>query len=228
VIVGVGLSHWVDVRIGKSNDRRVFLADISESCLGVEHVADRIILAAEPDSGDATDPTLRLTVFDALSLNGQAVLLPSRVMAYDNASAPSSVDTKDESRLHEMALRDEARRKYEEDITRFEGLVRMHGAVMLDACNGAIREVWERKRPVLASGPRRGELHPLPHLARDGDDVVLHTGLAAQGGRVKIRTPLARSSGGAGQHHLRNSVWREDVVPAIAAVIERFAAHQDA
>ncbi|MGH8778808.1 DnaB-like helicase C-terminal domain-containing protein [Paraburkholderia sp.] len=87
VIVGVGLSHWVEVR----HDKRATLRDLAEHCSGVEHVADRIIIMDVQTDPQIQVTTYQATVYDCKSMDGTSVSLESQ-KRISGARSKKSVD----------------------------------------------------------------------------------------------------------------------------------------
>ncbi|MFT0171481.1 hypothetical protein ACLKMY_21135 [Paraburkholderia mimosarum] len=232
VIVGAGLSHWVDVRFAKSSDRRTWPADLTEYCAGVEHIADRLVLVSEPESGHYEDGPIDTLVIDALSARGQRVLFHSLV--------PTISDEVDGSKDERKSTGEEAdaqreaswrQRNEQENANRQEQLrrdatctaiVRKYGEAFVEACNEAIRDSWQRMNPVWPNGPRKGQPREMPFLRLTDGKLWLFAGTGDAG--RKIKTPVSRFGHGGLIHYWEHPAWTDGAVPSLIAVIERFSA----
>jgi hypothetical protein len=232
VIVGVGLSHWVDVRLAKTRDRRTWPTDLPDYCAGIEHIADRLLLVSEPEAGDNENAPLDALVIDAVSARGERILLHAATSLklaeastsdWERTVGTSKADTKHEAARRQKAESDDANRREQgqrEEI--FMALVNNHGSAFIEACNDTIRDTWQRLTPVWPSGPRKGQPRETPYLTLTDGKLLLFSGTG--GGGRKIRTPVSSYGQYGWSHYWQHPAWVEGAVPALTAVIDRFSA----
>ncbi len=89
-------------------------------------------------------------------------------------------------------------------------------------CNAAIGAVWDKWRPLVTSGPTKGQRRDQPVLAVEDGRLTLRIGA----GRPPrgIHTPLRRlaSDGTRLEPHWKHDAWVHGAVPALRAVIDGF------
>lgn len=108
-------------------------------------------------------------------------------------------------------------------IKTFQAIAATFGEELIRDCNAAINAVWDERKPVWPNGQKKGQPRAMPYLAVAEGTVLLFTG-NRPGDSQKIRTPLVKRLTVSGSEpYWRYTEWQDVVVPALAAVIDRYS-----